>query len=65
MIREKLKKEQIISDLTEKHKNLAQQQEKDKGIKTVLSYHLNTFFTCFSSICYQTAQKRVSAIDKC
>uniref|UniRef100_A0A672S0K7 RB1-inducible coiled-coil protein 1 n=1 Tax=Sinocyclocheilus grahami TaxID=75366 RepID=A0A672S0K7_SINGR len=35
--REKLKKEQIINDLTEKLKNLTQQQEKDKGLIETLS----------------------------
>uniref|UniRef100_A0A673M188 RB1-inducible coiled-coil protein 1 n=1 Tax=Sinocyclocheilus rhinocerous TaxID=307959 RepID=A0A673M188_9TELE len=35
--REKLKKEQIINDLTEKLKNLMQQQEKDKGLIETLS----------------------------
>uniref|UniRef100_A0A8C2EGM1 RB1-inducible coiled-coil protein 1 n=1 Tax=Cyprinus carpio TaxID=7962 RepID=A0A8C2EGM1_CYPCA len=37
LTREKLKKEQIISDLTEKLKNLTQQQEKDKGLIETLS----------------------------
>uniref|UniRef100_A0A9J7ZX88 RB1-inducible coiled-coil protein 1 n=1 Tax=Cyprinus carpio carpio TaxID=630221 RepID=A0A9J7ZX88_CYPCA len=37
LTREKLKKEQIINDLTEKLKNLTQQQEKDKGLIETLS----------------------------
>uniref|UniRef100_A0A672LNY7 RB1-inducible coiled-coil protein 1 n=1 Tax=Sinocyclocheilus grahami TaxID=75366 RepID=A0A672LNY7_SINGR len=37
LTREKLKKERIISDLTEKLKNLAQQQEKDKDLIETLS----------------------------
>uniref|UniRef100_A0A8C2EFC9 RB1-inducible coiled-coil protein 1 n=1 Tax=Cyprinus carpio TaxID=7962 RepID=A0A8C2EFC9_CYPCA len=35
LTREKLKKEQIISDLTEKLKNLTQQQEKDKVVSAI------------------------------
>uniref|UniRef100_A0A8C1NSV9 RB1-inducible coiled-coil protein 1 n=1 Tax=Cyprinus carpio TaxID=7962 RepID=A0A8C1NSV9_CYPCA len=37
LTREKLKKEQLINDLTEKLKNLTQQQEKDKGLIETLS----------------------------
>ncbi|XP_051737869.1 RB1-inducible coiled-coil protein 1 isoform X2 [Ctenopharyngodon idella] len=37
LTREKLKKEQIINDLTEKLKNVMQQQEKDKGLIETLS----------------------------
>ncbi|KAI2648830.1 RB1-inducible coiled-coil protein 1 [Labeo rohita] len=37
LTREKLKKEQIINDLSEKLKNLTQQQEKDKGLIETLS----------------------------
>lgn len=37
LTREKLKKEQIISDLTEKLKSVTQQQEKDKGLIETLS----------------------------
>ncbi|KAK7123456.1 hypothetical protein R3I93_021776 [Phoxinus phoxinus] len=37
LTREKLKKEQIINDLTEKLKNVLQQQEKDKGLIETLS----------------------------
>lgn len=42
LTREKMKKEQIIGDLTEKLHKVTQQQEKDKG-DCVLST-LNTFF---------------------
>lgn len=42
LTREKMKKEQIISDLTEKLHKVTQQQEKDKG-ECVLST-LNTVF---------------------
>uniref|UniRef100_A0A674EZV2 RB1-inducible coiled-coil protein 1 n=1 Tax=Salmo trutta TaxID=8032 RepID=A0A674EZV2_SALTR len=37
LMREKLKKEQIISDLTEELRNVTQQQEKDKGLIEMLS----------------------------
>lgn len=37
LTREKLKKEQIISELSEKLKNVSQQQEKDKGLIETLS----------------------------
>ncbi len=59
MIREKLKKEQIISDLTEKHKNLAQQQEKDKGIKQfylIIWIHFHLFFKHLLPNCTETGQ---------